>query len=110
MRCLKKDLAGLMAVIVLTGFSPAHAQETGQVAILHAPAPKARLVAHGLLWQCEGTRCVAARGDSRPLVLCEALARVTGPISSFATSGKGLNPDQIDRCNRAADGPEKAAR
>jgi hypothetical protein len=110
MRCLQKDLGGLMAVIVLTGFSPAQARETGQIAILHAPAPKARLIAHGLLWHCEGTRCIAAPGDSRPLVLCEALARVTGPISSFATSGEGLNPNQIDRCNRAADGAEKAAR
>jgi len=69
-------------------------------ATLDQPAPKARVVAGGVAWSCEGTRCVGARGTSRPLRMCRELFRKTGPLAAFVANGRPLSEDQLAKCNR----------
>ncbi|WP_128891150.1 hypothetical protein [Erythrobacter sp. HKB08] len=66
---------------------------------LAAPAKEARTVAGGVVWQCEGTTCVAAKGTSRPVVMCMRLNRELGDVASFKTKGKALADEKLARCN-----------
>lgn len=66
---------------------------------LAAPAESARIIAGGLLWNCEGTQCVAGEGTSRPVIVCRKLARETPEIVSFTADGKALPADKLARCN-----------
>lgn len=67
---------------------------------LAAPATAPRAIAGGVIWQCSGTTCTAAKGNSRPLVMCARLAREAGPITSFTAGGEALAAEQLARCNR----------
>lgn len=99
----RRWLSRMTAVALLPGTlapsAPARADETGYVATLAAPAPKARLVVHGLLWRCAGQRCVAPAGNSRPLIVCQALSRAVGPVVAFSGAGETLPPALMLRCN-----------
>jgi hypothetical protein len=66
---------------------------------LAAPAEKARVVAGGLLWLCEGTECRAGKDNSRPLTVCRKLARETSAIARFSAEGEELSADELARCN-----------
>lgn len=67
---------------------------------LAAPTATARVIAGGVIWQCSGTTCTAAKGNSRPLVMCARLAREAGALASFSAGGEALPADQLARCNR----------
>ena len=99
-----RKIAVIMTAL-LTGFS-AHAvgaAETGYVAMLDQAPARGQIVAHGLLWRCADTRCVALAGNSRPAIICEALAKTAGPLASFTSGGDALPPAQLARCNGAQD-------
>ena len=92
----------MLTMAMLAG--PAWAGGPGYEVTLAAPAAKERIVAHGLLWRCADTRCMAAAGNSRPLIVCQALAREAGPVTSFRSGGDALAAEQLARCNgQAAD-------
>lgn len=64
-----------------------------------APMEATRMAAGGVVWSCEGTSCMAARGTARPLRLCRELKRKVGAVTSFAVNGEMLEADQLARCN-----------
>nr|WP_137676794.1 hypothetical protein [Parerythrobacter lutipelagi] len=66
---------------------------------LAQPAKETRAIAGGVAWSCAGTTCVAAKGTSRPVIMCTRLQREVGPIASFTTDGKALKEDKLVRCN-----------
>ncbi len=66
---------------------------------LAAPANQARYVGGGLVWRCEGTACTAAKGTSRPEVVCRRLQREVGQIASFTANGEVLADDRLAKCN-----------
>jgi hypothetical protein len=101
---LKLTLA--LAAIAAPSTQPARASEAGHRATLAAPAQADRLVAHGLLWRCTGDQCSAPSGNSRPLIVCQALARTAGPVTRFGSGEALLDAEQLARCN----GATKAAR
>ncbi|USI76504.1 hypothetical protein [Sphingopyxis sp. USTB-05] len=68
---------------------------------LASPAPEARFVARDVVWACTDAGCVASQGTSRPLIMCSALAKKAGPVTSFAAGGKALEADDLARCNAA---------
>lgn len=93
---------GLAVALLMS--SGAQAAAGGHEARLERPAEKARLVVHNLLWQCDGQRCVAAgQSDSRPVIVCMALAHELGPVLDFATGGKALDAAGLARCNARHD-------
>ena len=46
--------------------------------------------------------CLGATQESRPLVLCQSLAKRAGRLESFAVDGRALAAADLDRCNASA--------
>ena len=65
---------------------------------LAAPASARTAVAGGLIWTCDGSTCTAARGTSRPAIVCARLAREVGPVTAFVADGKALAAEDLARC------------
>ena len=75
-----------------------------------SPAP-AKIAARDILWACGADSCTGVTQNSRPLVLCQGLAKKVGPIQSFAVDGREISGDELNRCNASAkaDGSMKVA-
>ena len=86
--------AATLAVPALAADGPAHYR-----AELAAPAEKAKVVAGGLLWLCEGNECRARKDNSRPLTVCRKLARETSAVTRFTVAGEELAAEELARCN-----------
>jgi len=63
------------------------------------PAGEDRAVAGGVAWFCKGNICVAERGKSRPVRMCQSLARELGPVAEFKVDGEALEAEQLSTCN-----------
>jgi len=61
-----------------------------------------RIVARDIIWSCGPAACQGATAESRPLVLCEGLAKRAGRIDSFLVDGRELSAADLERCNAAA--------
>jgi hypothetical protein len=61
-----------------------------------------RIVARDIIWNCGPAACQGATAESRPVVLCEGLAKKAGRIDSFLVDGQALSAAELDRCNAAA--------
>ncbi len=62
-------------------------------------ARETRVVAGGVVWRCEGTRCLAAKGTSRPLRVCRQLRRKAGEVAAMTTDGSIMQAADLARCN-----------
>lgn len=95
------SIAGAVTIGGLTFWSTAATAAGGAYyrAELASPAPEARFVARDVVWVCKGASCIAGQGTSRPLIMCSALAKAAGPVSSFVAGGKTLDADELARCN-----------
>ena len=94
----------LSALVVVAG--PAAA--TTYSAKLTTPA-NGRIVAREINWACAGDTCQGATAESRPAVLCQALAKRAGKVQSFLVDGRAFSDSELARCNAAAKAePEKA--
>jgi hypothetical protein len=69
---------------------------------LAAPAPAARLIVRDVVWRCDGAACVAPAANSRPALVCAALARQAGALRSFAVEGRALAAEELEKCNARA--------
>ena len=93
------SLAGT-ALIGALAVSPASAAGgTYYSAELAQPASAGRFVARDVVWLCDGASCSAARGTSRPAIMCAALVKKSGPVTGFIANGKALDTDELARCN-----------
>lgn len=66
-----------------------------------APA-SGRFVTRDIVWNCGPAACQGATEESRPLVLCQSLAKRVGRIDSFLADGRALAAADLDRCNASA--------
>jgi hypothetical protein len=66
---------------------------------LSAPAAKASAIAGGLVWKCAETNCAAAKGTSRPAIVCARLVKEFGQVATFTANGKALETEDLARCN-----------
>ncbi|HEY1125730.1 MAG TPA: hypothetical protein VGE65_08855 [Sphingobium sp.] len=88
----------LLAVAMIGG--QARAAGTGHEALFAAPVNQSRLVVHDMLWQCRDRQCITVNeSDSRPVIMCMALARAIGPVLAFSTRGMPLAAQALARCN-----------
>ncbi|MBX7482833.1 CC_3452 family protein [Qipengyuania qiaonensis] len=62
-------------------------------------AEKTTTIAGGVAWACQGTTCVAQKGNSRPLRVCRELQREHGQIASFTAKEEALDADNLAKCN-----------
>ena len=94
-----RSLALIASAAALSSAALAADGPTHYRAELAAPAAKARVVAGGLLWLCEGNECRAGKDNSRPLTVCRKLARETSAVVRFTAGGTELPADELARCN-----------
>ena len=62
----------------------------------------ARFITRDISWNCGPAACQGATDESRPLVLCEALAKRAGTVDSFLVDGHALSATELERCNASA--------
>ncbi|MXP47567.1 hypothetical protein GRI43_09265 [Altererythrobacter luteolus] len=83
--------------------APTQAEARGNAvyytAELAAPAAEETAIVGGVVWRCEGTSCVAGKGNSRPIVMCARAAREFGEITAFTAKGKELAEEKLAKCN-----------
>ncbi|TMJ16076.1 MAG: hypothetical protein E6G94_05195 [Alphaproteobacteria bacterium] len=92
-----------LASLSLAAAAPAAAAGPAHYRAIPASAPaSARLIAHGLIWNCTGGVCVAPKSDSRPAIDCSALVREVGALKSFAVQGRDLEAQDLEKCNARA--------
>lgn len=61
-----------------------------------------RIIGKNLAWACAGGTCRGSTELSRPLVLCQDLAKRAGRIESFVADGAPLSAEQLAKCNASA--------
>lgn len=69
---------------------------------LAAAASNDRIITRNIVWSCGGDSCRGATEASRPLVLCQSLAREAGRVESFTADGQALDAADLERCNASA--------
>ncbi|MBV1690976.1 hypothetical protein KRR38_25680 [Novosphingobium sp. G106] len=76
------------------------APRSGAFASLVTPLlqPKQEIVS-GVLWKCDGEHCAAASDGSRPLLVCQRVAKAFGQVARFSTPAGELSSEDISRCN-----------
>lgn len=95
---------GWTALIFGSALAPAPAMAQPATAAyykaeLSQPAKDPRPIAGKVVWNCQGTTCVAPRGTSRPLRICRELFRKVGTLNSFSAKGEALESKSLERCN-----------
>jgi hypothetical protein len=68
---------------------------------LAAPTTQ-RIIAPDISWSCGADACQGATPESRPIVLCESLAKRAGKVDSFIVDGRAFAASDLDKCNAAA--------
>jgi hypothetical protein len=73
-------------------------------------APEAtKIIGKDISWVCGANGCTGSTEASRPVILCQDLAKRAGRIESFLADGKPLSAEQLDKCNSAAKGDASAS-
>ncbi|MGI8706374.1 MAG: CC_3452 family protein [Sphingomicrobium sp.] len=91
-------------LLVLTGVALAAAPATAGTysAKPAAPVSENRIIERNIVWACGPAACVGSTENSRPLVLCQGLAKKAGRIESFIVNGRAIAKAELDRCNAFA--------
>lgn len=61
-----------------------------------------RFIARDIVWNCGPAACQGATDNSRPLVLCQSLAKRAGRVETFLSDGRALDSASLAKCNAAA--------
>jgi hypothetical protein len=86
------------SAIALTATSAAASSYSAKPA---APA-NGRFIARDITWTCGADACQGATEESRPLVLCQSLAKRAGRIDSFLVDGRAFSAAELAQCNASA--------
>lgn len=101
---MRRPLLLLSALTMGVAAGPVFAAQYS--ASLEAPAT-AKFIDKDISWTCGGATCTGATAESRPLVLCQGLAKQAGRIGQFSVNGRALDAGQLDRCNASAKGAKQ---
>ena len=93
-------LRPLFAISALA-LAAAPAAASSYSAKLAAPTSE-RFVTRDITWNCGPAACQGSTQDSRPLVLCQSLAKRAGPVDSFLVDGHALSAAELTNCNALA--------
>ena len=75
----------------------------------NAPAEQ-KIVTRDVAWNFAGGEFRGRTNESRPMILCQRLAKRAGRLSSFAADGRAFDAAQLEKCNAfAADTPAMLA-
>jgi hypothetical protein len=88
-------------VLLGLAFIAAPAAAANYSATLAAPTT-GRFIARDITWNCGAAACLGDTKESRPVVLCQSLAKQAGRVESFVVDGRALPAGDLDRCNSSA--------
>lgn len=93
--------AKLGLALVVLGHGGLHAATRGgYVASLQTPLAEPRqAIVGGVLWKCAGGQCAAQADGSRPVLVCQRVAKTFGQVARFTTPTGELSNEEISRCN-----------
>ena len=97
----------------ILAFSALAVTATAAAASSYSAKPAAptteRFVTRDITWNCGSDACQGSTDESRPVVLCQSLAKRAGQIDSFLVDGRALAAADLAKCNAAAKAaPSKA--
>lgn len=92
----------LLLALSASAFAAATAAAATYSAKPAAPVPESRIITRNIVWACGPAACLGSTEHSRPLVVCQGLAKKAGRIDSFIVNGRALDQAQLDRCNASA--------
>jgi hypothetical protein len=84
--------------------SAAPAAAANYSAKLAAPTTE-RFVTRDITWNCGPAACQGSTQESRPLVLCQSLAKRAGRLDNFLVDGRALDAAELASCNALAKSP-----
>ena len=61
-----------------------------------------KYVARDIVWNNAGGIYQGSTNESRPLVLCQSLAKRAGRLESFTVNGKAVAESELAKCNAVA--------
>lgn len=61
-----------------------------------------RFIARDITWTCGADACQGSTSESRPVVLCQSLAKRGGKVESFLVDGRAFTPAELSQCNASA--------
>lgn len=61
-----------------------------------------RFIARDITWNCGAAACLGATEESRPVVLCQSLAKQAGRVQTFVVDGRALPAGDLEHCNESA--------
>lgn len=61
-----------------------------------------RIIARDIVWACGTDACQGSTQESRPVVLCQSLAKRAGKVDSFLVDGRALTDAELAKCNASA--------
>jgi len=68
-----------------------------------------RIIARDISWQCGADGCQGATAESRPVVLCESLAKRAGKVDTFVVDGRAFSEAELATCNASVKAPATKA-
>ncbi|WP_037498994.1 CC_3452 family protein [Sphingomonas jaspsi] len=99
----------LLAAIAATALIASPALAGSYVAKPAAAPADAKITGKDIRWNCAGGSCHGTTELSRPVVLCQDLAKKAGRIDSFLADGRALAADELAKCNKDAKGGSAVA-
>ena len=63
-----------------------------------------KIIGKDISWTCGADACQGSTDASRPLILCQDLAKHAGRLQSFVADGRALGATELDKCNASAKG------
>lgn len=97
--------ASFLAALMIA--APAYAGS--YIATPAANGHPAKVVTRDVAWKLQGNAFVARTDLSRPIVLCQGLAKKVGPLASFVADGRPMSAVELAKCNGSASGGQAVA-
>jgi hypothetical protein len=67
-----------------------------------APGAESKFVGRDIVWKLAGGIYQGSTEQSRPLVLCQSLAKRAGRLESFTVNGRAIGDADLAKCNAVA--------
>lgn len=90
------------ALIVAASFLATPAVAATYSAKPVAAPTAAKIIGKDISWARDGSGYRGSTEASRPLILCQDLAKRAGRLESFTADGQSLSAEQLAKCNTAA--------
>ena len=71
-------------------------------AVPASPTTEAKIIGRDISWRCGADSCAGSTDASRPVVLCQGLAKKAGRIEKFVADGRALGETELAACNAFA--------